>query len=122
FFALSSISAVVNTAALLMFSASLLAYFVPFNLSMPVLSAIVLTTCLAILFAGHYKALDLLSKTIMAVLSIATLAAVFIALGSPVQPMEGFESPSPWTLAAIGFIVVTMGWMPAPIEISSITS
>ncbi|KOO02800.1 NRAMP family divalent metal transporter [Vibrio nereis] len=122
FFALSSISAVVNTAALLMFSASLLAYFVPFNLSMPVLSAIVLTTCLAILFAGHYKALDLLSKTIMAVLTIATLAAVFIALGSPVQPMEGFESPSPWTLAAIGFIVVTMGWMPAPIEISSITS
>lgn len=122
FVGLSAVSAVVNTAALLMFSASLLAYFVPFDLSMPVLSILVLTTCLAILFAGHYKALDALSKSIMAVLTIATLLAVCIALGKPAEPVVGFESPSPWTLAAIGFLVVTMGWMPAPIEISSITS
>jgi len=76
---LAVFSAVVNTAALLMFSASLLGYFVPFDLSLPVLCGIVLVTCLVILFAGHYKALDTL-------------------------------------------LVVTMGWMPAPIEISSLTS
>lgn len=120
---LSVISAVVNTAALLMFSASLLKYFIPFDLSMPVLCVIVLLTCLSILFVGHYKALDVLSKGIMAVLTIATLAAVFIAIGkpAPVQAAD-FVAPSPWTLAAVGFIVVTMGWMPAPIEISSLTS
>ena len=122
FTALSAISAVVNTAALLLFSASLLSYFIPFELATSTLSIIVLATCLIILFAGHYRALDTLSKTIMAVLTITTLAAVAIAFGSPVEPAATFEPPSPWSLAAIGFIVVTMGWMPAPIEISSITS
>lgn len=120
---LAVFSAVVNTAALLMFSASLLGYFVPFDLSLPVLCGIVLVTCLLILFAGHYKALDTLSKVIMAVLTIATLLAVVIAAANaaPVSTVAA-ETPSPWTIAAIGFLVVTMGWMPAPIEISSLTS
>ncbi|NAZ92669.1 NRAMP family divalent metal transporter [Vibrio toranzoniae] len=119
---LSAISAVVNTAALLLFSASLLSYFVPFDLATSTLCMIVLATCLIILFAGHYRALDTLSKAIMAILTITTLAAVAIAIGSPVEPDAAFVPPSPWSLTAIGFIVVTMGWMPAPIEISSITS
>ncbi|WP_264877783.1 NRAMP family divalent metal transporter [Vibrio agarivorans] len=119
---LSVVSAIINTAALLLFSASLLSYFVPFELPLPVLCGIVLATCLAILFAGHYKALDTLSKAIMATLTVATVIAVSIAVGNPVEPVAQFEAPSPWSIAAIGFLVVTMGWMPAPIEISSITS
>ncbi|HHF0520519.1 TPA: NRAMP family divalent metal transporter [Vibrio alginolyticus] len=119
---LSVVSAVINTAALLMFSASLLGYFIPFSLSMASLSIIVIVTCLLILFAGHYKALDTLSKVIMSVLTIATLLAVSIAFGNPVEQVANFEPPSPWSIAAIGFIVVTMGWMPAPIEISCLTS
>ncbi len=123
FSVLAVFSSIVNTAALVMFSASLLGYFVPFDLSLPVLSSIVLVTCLVILFAGHYKALDTLSKGIMAVLTIATLLAVVIAAANPAPTVvSAAEIPSPWTLAAIGFIVVTMGWMPAPIEISSLTS
>ncbi|MCP5303606.1 MAG: divalent metal cation transporter [Pseudomonadales bacterium] len=122
FLFLSVVSAVINTAALLMFSASLLGYFIPFSLSMASLSMIVIATCLLILFAGHYKALDTLSKVIMSVLTIATLLAVAIAFGNPVEQVANFEPPSPWTIAAIGFIVVTMGWMPAPIEISCLTS
>ncbi|CAM3176872.1 NRAMP family divalent metal transporter [Vibrio rarus] len=122
FAVLSIISAVVNTAALLMFSASLLAYFIPVDLSMTTLCIIILITCLSILLIGHYKALDALSKIIMAVLTVTTLIAVAIAFSNPVQPQPDFVAPSPWTLAAIGFIVVTMGWMPAPIEISSLTS
>lgn len=123
FAVLAVFSGIVNTAALVMFSASLLGYFVPFDLSLPVLSGIVLATCLVILFAGHYKALDTLSKGIMAVLTIATLLAVVIAAANPAPAVvSAADIPSPWTIAAIGFIVVTMGWMPAPIEISSLTS
>lgn len=106
---LSAISAVVNTAALLLFSASLLSYFIPFDLATSTLCMIVLATCLIILFAGHYRALDTLSKAIMAILTITTLVAVAIAIGSPVEPDAAFVPPSPWSLAAIGFIVVTMG-------------
>ncbi|NNN45576.1 MULTISPECIES: Nramp family divalent metal transporter [Vibrio] len=119
---LSVFSGIVNTAALLMFSASLLGYFIPFQLSMPTLSALILITCLVILLTGHYRALDLLSKTIMAVLTLATLTAVFIAATNPAPVTMATQAPSPWNIAAIGFIVVTMGWMPAPIEISSLTS
>ncbi|MGL6315977.1 Nramp family divalent metal transporter [Vibrio sp. WXL103] len=122
FVILSTVSAIVNTAALALFSASLLNYFVPFDLSTPVSTASVLIICLAILFAGHYKALDTLSKVIMACLTVATIVAVVIAMGNPVEPAADFQSPSPWSIAAIGFLVATMGWMPAPIEISSITS
>lgn len=123
FTVLAAISAVVNTAALTLFSASLLGYFMPVELSMNTLSVIVLITCLLILFAGHYRALDSLSKIIMAVLTIATLSAVMMAFAnSPAPVVPAVQEPSPWTIAAIGFIVVTMGWMPAPIEISSLTS
>ena len=122
FTGLSLISAIVNTAALLLFSASLLGYFLPFALSLPVLSAIVAAACLSILFAGHYKALDGLSKIIMAVLVIATLSAVVIAAGNGSAAPADFEAPSAWSIASIGFIVIMMGWMPAPIEISCLTS
>ncbi|AJQ97654.1 NRAMP family divalent metal transporter [Gynuella sunshinyii] len=115
-------SAVINTAALVLFSASLLSYFVPFELSMITLSVIVVVTCLVILFAGHYKALDVLAKAIMIVLTITTLLAVVIAFGKGGATPVVVETASPWTIGAIGFLVVTMGWMPAPIEISSITS
>ncbi|KDM89915.1 NRAMP family divalent metal transporter [Photobacterium galatheae] len=122
FFALNLISSIVNTAALLLFSASLLGYFMPGELPLSVLSAMVLAACLMILMAGHYKALDGLSKVIMSVLVIATIAAVVIAAGNgSVAPVD-YEGPSAWTLASFGFIVVMMGWMPAPIEISCLTS
>ncbi|MCG7496571.1 divalent metal cation transporter [Vibrio sp. Of7-15] len=122
FTGLNVVSSIVNTAALLLFSASLLGYFLPFELPLTTLAGVVLVACLIILFAGHYKALDTLSKVIMSVLVIATVSAVIVAAGQgSVAPVE-FESPSPWTIASIGFIVVMMGWMPAPIEISCLTS
>ncbi|RWX54999.1 NRAMP family divalent metal transporter [Photobacterium chitinilyticum] len=122
FTGLSLISGIVNTSALLLFSASLLGYFLPVTLSLPILSAVIAIACLVILFAGHYKALDGLSKVIMAVLVIATLSAVIIAAGNGSAAQAGFEAPSAWSIASIGFIVIMMGWMPAPIEISCLTS
>lgn len=122
FTVLTTLSSIINTAALALFSASLLGYFIPFEVSSLALSAMVITACLIILFAGQYSALDSLSKVIMAVLTIATVFAVAIAFNSPAQQVANLPEPSPWTLASIGFIVVTMGWMPAPIEISTLTS
>lgn len=119
---LNVISGIVNTSALLLFSASLLGYFLPWSLPLTTLSAIVLAVCLAILLAGHLKALDKLSKLIMPVLVVATVAAVVIALNQGAVAPADYVSPSPWQVSAIGFIVIMMGWMPAPIEISSITS
>lgn len=119
---LTGVSAFVNTAALLLFSASLFSYFSPVELSLTANSVVIALICLAILLAGHYKALDKLSKTIMAILAIATVSAVFIAFSKGAVAPANYETPSMWNIASIGFIVIMMGWMPAPIEISSITS
>ena len=116
------IASIVSTAALLMFCASLLGYFSPFELSLTANAAIILAVCLTILFAGHYKALDTLSKVIMLTLVVATVsAAVMAIINGPVAPAS-FQSPSIWDVASIGFIVIMMGWMPGPIEVSSLTS
>ncbi len=122
FSVLTTIAAFVNTAALLLFSASLLSYFSPFDLSLIANAWIILIVCLAILFSGHYKALDRLSKIIMVTLVIATVSAVIIASENGAVAPADYQSPSVLSIAAIGFVVIMMGWMPAPIEISCLTS
>ncbi|MFM2478351.1 NRAMP family divalent metal transporter [Celerinatantimonas sp. MCCC 1A17872] len=115
-------SSMVNTAALIMFAASLLGYFLPVKLSLIVLSGIVLVMSLAIVVAGQFSLLNKVSKFIMLALSVATVGALIIAIiNGPVAP-AGYHSPSPWQLATIGFLVITMGWMPMPIEMSCISS
>ncbi|HIF9153985.1 TPA: NRAMP family divalent metal transporter [Photobacterium damselae] len=122
FFSLTTFAAVVNTAAVVMFTASLLSYFLPISVSITLLSAIVLVISFVILIAGHYKALDSISKIIMMTLVIATVVAAVIAYSNRLTDPIVYQSPSPWTLAALGFMVAMMGWMPAPIEISCLTS
>lgn len=121
-FVLNMVAAVVNSAALLMFAASLLSYFLPVALPIASLAAIVLLVVLFIVIAGHFNAMNQASKVIMAVLIIATLLALAMAWQKGAVAPAEFVSPSPWTLATIGFLVITMGWMPAPIEVSCITS
>ncbi|WP_439101621.1 NRAMP family divalent metal transporter [Congregibacter sp.] len=122
FGALVVIAGVINTAALTLFSASLLGYFLPVSINPGWVSAGVLLVCLLILFLGRFQALDGLSKLIMVVLSVASIAAVVIAGAQYQAPVDATANPSAWSIAAIGFVVITMGWMPAPIEISSLTS
>lgn len=119
---LNMLASVVNAAALLLFAASLLAYFIPFDIAIAVSAAAILGAILFILLAGHFEALDNVAKAIMAILVVATVAAFSMALSNGAVKSDDYVSPSPWTMATLGFLVITMGWMPAPIEISSITS
>jgi len=120
---LNAIASVVNAAALLLFAASLLSYFIPFELAITLAASIVLALILIILLAGHFHGLDNAAKAIMGILIVATIAVFAVALKNyAVTGLQVHDGPSPWKLATLGFLVVTMGWMPAPIEISSITS
>ena len=124
FTVLAVIAAVVNTAAVSMFAASLLGYFIPIKLTINILSFIIIFACILILIAGKYNLLNNVSKIIMITLSIATVVAVVMAVTKDVNSAlaDDFISPSAWTIASLGFIVILTGWMPAPIEISSIGS
>ncbi|MGO2420463.1 MAG: NRAMP family divalent metal transporter [Vibrio casei] len=119
---LNFVSAFVNIAALLLFSSSLMGYFLPIILPLPLIASGILLVCLFILGAGHFHALSTLSKVIMGVLVITTVLAVIIAASNGAVAPADYVSPSPWTMAAFGFIVIMMGWMPAPIEISCFNS
>ena len=119
---LATISAIINTAAVSMFAASLLGYFIPIQLTINILSFIMIFGTLLILVAGKYNLLNNISKIIMITLSLATIFAVILASTKNIDQIDNFISPSPWTLASLGFIVIITGWMPAPIEISSISS
>lgn len=119
---LNVLAAVVNTAGVLLLTAALLQYFLPWTLSLPVLCLLLLALCLAILLAGQYQLLDRVSKWIMVLLTFTTLIAAAIAWQQGPQAPADYVAPSPWTLASLGFLVALMGWMPAPIEISAINS
>lgn len=121
FTVLNVIAAIVNTAGVLLLTATLLQLFIP-SMSVPVLCWMILVFSWLILLGHQYRSLDRLSKWIMASLSLATVVAVIIALMNATPPPADFVRPSPWNLAAIGFLVAMMGWMPVPIELSAINS
>lgn len=122
FFILCIISGTISTGAVALLCAVILNFILPFELTTLQSSAIVMVTAWILLIAGHYKVLDNISKWIIAALTVATIIAVFIAVGSPKEIAPDFIEASPWNLAALGFIIALMGWMPAPLEFSAITS
>ncbi|OIN27456.1 hypothetical protein AWH66_2012220 [Vibrio barjaei] len=122
FFIFMLISSFINTAALMMFSASLLEYFFPFAASkVQLFLGVLIVTCI-VLITGKYKALDFLSKMTMLILTLTTVFAVTLAFQKYSLSSSVVMRDSPWTIGAIGFLIITMGWMPAPIEISTLTS
>lgn len=122
FVLLNIFAAIVNTAGVLLLTASLLSYSLPFPINIELLSFILLASCLAILLVGHYKILDVTSKWVMIVLTISTVMALAIAAhNGPAHPAP-IDPVSPYDIALLGFLVALMGWMPAPIEISAINS
>lgn len=117
FTGLNVIAAIASTAGVCMLTAAMLTQFIP--LSIDVLALIVLASSLALLIFGHYKLLDKMTKIIMLALTLTTLVAVTLAFNR----YSGFGTPviseSPWQWAYVGFLVAMMGWMPAPIEVST---
>lgn len=102
-----------------MLCGSILGLFIGDSLTVTQLSMIVLAGSLVFLLTGHYKTLDRVTKWIIVGLAVATVSAVCLALNKGGVAPPDFVSPSPWNLASVGFLVALMGWMPAPIELST---
>lgn len=126
FIVIAIVAAIVNTAGVLLLTASLLQYFVSWIMPAPPsvisLSLFLLALSWVLLIWGRYPALDKTAKAFMLLLAIATVSAFVIAWSQGAARAEGFVSPNPWQLASFGFLIAMMGWMPAPIEVSVINS
>jgi Mn2+/Fe2+ NRAMP family transporter len=117
FTGLNVIAAIASTAGVCMLTAAMLTQFIP--LSIDVLALIVLASSLALLIFGHYKLLDKMTKIIMLALTLTTLVAVALAFNRHTGFGTSDVGESPWQWAYVGFLVAMMGWMPAPIEVST---
>lgn len=124
YFVLNVFSAVVNTAGVAMICAAIVSNIFPnaFGLNPAQWTAVLIVIVWGMLLIGGYRFLDGLSKWIMTALTMTTVAAVVIALFQNREYAPDFVATSPWQLTALPFLVSLMGWMPAPIEISTINS
>lgn len=122
YFALCAVSGIISTGAVGLLTAVILGLMLPFDLPISALTVIIMGSSWVMLVAGHYKVLDGVTKWIVSLLTIATLVSVVVAAGKVSPPAPDFVVPNAWTLAALPFIVSLMGWMPAPVEFSAITS
>jgi len=91
-------------------------------LSVPQAALAILAICTVIILFGRYKVLDGLAKVIITVLGVCTIIAVALAFGKPVVPAAGFVAPDPWTFATLPFLIMLLGWMPAPMDLSAWSS
>ena len=81
---------------------------------------ILFAICVAILVIGKYNALDSLIKIVAIVMLVSTVTAFLLVLyNGPIEPVEGFTPKDLLTVSGIFFLLALMGWMPAPLEISS---
>ncbi|QEY23375.1 Nramp family divalent metal transporter [Neisseria animalis] len=123
FLILCFFAATINAGAVAVVTAVIVKVALPdLPMSNNAVAVCVMALTLLLLLAGHYKALDRVSKLIVVSLSVATVVAAGIAMSRGMQMQPDFVEPSPWNMASLGFIIALMGWMPAPIEISAINS
>jgi Mn2+/Fe2+ NRAMP family transporter len=81
-------------------------------------TVLLLTAAVAVAVVGRYRLLDRLIKFKMVVLFVATAVCFGAALWHGPVAATDYVGPSPWTFAALPFLIALMGWMPAPIELS----
>jgi Mn2+/Fe2+ NRAMP family transporter len=118
FFILNIITGIINIAGVSMITGSLALNLGFRNLSVPVLSGIIMLMCLMIIVLGGYRLLREFGKTVVLVLGLSTIIAMVISIINGPVAEQGFVGESPWTMASFGFVIVFMGWMPAPIDVS----
>ena len=114
---MTTISMCIIQAAVTIVTAGLISSIIPIGISEKVWALILLIICGTILLVGRYKILEKLSKVIIISLTLITIIAVALLFGqeSP-QQIENYFSFS--NKNDIIFLIIFLGWMPAPMEVS----
>ncbi|MFK5855361.1 MAG: divalent metal cation transporter [Bacteroidota bacterium] len=106
-------------AAVTVVTVGLIAYVFNLNISLTLLSAIILFVSVLILVIGKYSLLDKVMKFIIVLLALSTIVALFAALGINKEVTPETIKHFSWTSGAdIFFLIAFVGWMPAPIDVS----
>lgn len=118
FFVLNIITGIINMAGVSMITGSLATNFGLTQVSVPAITLVIMMLCVLVILLGGFSLLRSFGTTVVVVLGISTIIAMLISLIKGPVAAPGFAGESPWTLASFGFVIVFMGWMPAPIDVS----
>ncbi len=118
FFILNIFTGLINIAGVSMITGSLATNFGIQGVGIPAISGFIMLICLLIIVMGGFSMLRSIGTTVVLVLGISTIIAMIISIINGPVADPGFEGATPWTMASFGFVIVFMGWMPAPIDVS----
>ena len=122
FLAINILTGTINVAGVAMLSAALLGGYGILPLSLPHLTVGIMLVCAMLLIFGSYRLLDTLAKWIICLLAVGTLIAMVLAWQHQAPMAVNFAAPSPWEWGSMAFLVMLLGWMPAPIDLSAWSS
>ncbi len=116
------ISSFITMAAVTLVTAGLAGALLGLDVSLTVLSLVLLVVIMALLGLGHYRLLDGMMKVMVLVLGALTLVAVGVAAWHGPAGDPHFSRPAVWSVGGLTFLLALMGWMPAPLDIGAWSS
>ncbi len=116
------ISSFITMAAVTLVTAGLAGALLGLDISLTVLSLVLLVVIMALLGLGHYRLLDGMMKVMVLVLGALTLVAVGVAAWHGPAGDPHFSRPAVWSVGGLTFLLALMGWMPAPLDIGAWSS
>lgn len=83
------------------------------------LSGLLLGVSAVLLAWGQYRWLDRVTRVLVAVLTLGTLAATALVLGRvPWSTLSLWPAASAWTPQTVAFVIALVGWMPSAIDVA----
>lgn len=118
YFVLTFLTMFTIQAAVTIVTAGLAANLFGITPNLTIWSIIITTISLIILIAGKYKLLDQLMKIIISILAVSSITAVIVAASRSSYTFD-LEPILPKGTVELTFLIAFLGWMPAPLDIST---
>ncbi len=110
-------TAVIIQGAIVLFTSFLVKVTFGLPWDLPLVAALVVLACAALLRVGRFRGLDVTTKVILTLLTISTICAAAL-----VAPRTDLSTLALWPPASAGvplaFLLALAGWMPSAIDIS----
>ena len=121
FLSINILTGTINIAAVSMLAGALFASC-GIAASVPALTLGIIAICLTLILLGHYRLLDGVAKILITLLTLGTVTAVILALLNQPETVTNQSNPNPYTWVSFAFLISLLGWMPAPVDLSTWSS
>ena len=123
FFSIVLITVVITHAAIVLFTAYLVLYALGSDASVTGAAAVLYGACIALMWFGRFRALDLSIKIVLLLLAVSTFTAAFVVIPrADFTTLSLMPVPPSASIVPLAFILAVAGWMPSDIAISVYSS